>query len=117
MTRTRRPTFSTRFRLNLFIERQGSCASCQSRIQAGKSWDIDHVLPLALGGSNAPQNLQLLCKPCHIQKTATLDIPMIAKTKRIKARHTGARAPSARPILGSRSTPWKKKMNGTIVRR
>ena len=65
MTRSRRPTFSTRFRLNLFIERQGSCISCQSRIQAGKSWDIDHVLPLALGGLNAPQNLQLLCKPCQ----------------------------------------------------
>ena len=91
MTRSRRPTFSTRFRLNLFIERQGSCASCQSRIQAGKSWDIDHVLPLALGGSNALQNLQLLCKPCHIQKAATLDIPMIAKTKRIKALQTCAR--------------------------
>jgi hypothetical protein len=53
ITRTvRRPTFSTSFRLNLFLMRKGLCAACTQKIEAGKSWDIDHILPLALGGTD-----------------------------------------------------------------
>ena len=114
---TRRPVFSTSFRLNLFLKRKGACASCYLKIDAGKAWDIDHILPVALGGTNKPENLQILCKPCHQSKTAKNDIPRIAKTKRLKARHLGAHAPSIRPIPGSRSSPWKRKMDGSVVRR
>lgn len=31
--------------------------------------EVDHVVPLAVGGSNAPLNLQYLCKDCHKAKT------------------------------------------------
>jgi hypothetical protein len=114
---TRRPVFSTSFRLNLFLKRKGTCASCYLKIDAGKAWDIDHILPLALGGTNEPNNLQILCKPCHQSKTAKNDIPRIAKTKRLKAHHLGARSPSTRPIPGSRRSPWKRKLDGSVVRR
>ena len=118
ITRTvRRPTFSTSFRLSLFLKRKGTCAACTQKIDAGKVWDIDHILPLALGGTNAPDNLQILCRPCHRSKTTQSDIPRIAKTKRLKAQHLGARAPSIRPIPGSRRSPWKRKMDGSVVRR
>ena len=113
----RRPTFSTSFRLSLFLKRKGKCAGCTQKIDAGKVWDIDHILPLALGGTNAPENLQILCRPCHRSKTSHSDIPRIAKTKRLKARHLGARTPSTRPIPGSRHSPWKRKMDGSVVRR
>ena len=113
----RRPTFSTSFRLNLFLKRKGTCAACSQKIEAGKAWDIDHILPLALGGTNERENLQILCKPCHRAKTKKADIPRIAKTKRLKAHHLGARAPSNRPIPGSRRSPWKRKMDGSVVRR
>ncbi|MBW8618654.1 MAG: HNH endonuclease [Hyphomicrobiales bacterium] len=117
-TRTvRRPTFSTSFRLNLFLIRKGLCAVCSQKIDAGKAWDIDHIVPLALGGTNAADNLQILCRPCHRSKTTQSDVPRIAKTKRLKARHLGAHAPSIRPIPGSRSSPWKRKMDGSVVRR
>jgi len=114
---TRRPVFSTSFRLNLFLKRKGTCASCSQKIDAGKAWDIDHILPLALGGMNEPNNLQILCKPCHQAKTTKDDIPRIAKTKRLKARHLGARSPSTRPLPGSRRSPWKRKLDGSVVRR
>ena len=114
---TRRFVFSTSFRLNLFLKRRGSCAGCYQKIDAGKVWDVDHILPVALGGTNETENLQILCKPCHQSKTMKHDIPNIAKTKRLKARHLGARAPSARPIPGSRRSPWKRKMDGSVVRR
>ena len=118
ITRTlRRPTFSTSFRLDLFLMRKGLCAACTQKIDAGKAWDIDHILPLAIGGTNAPENLQILCRPCHRSKTTHCDIPRIAKTKRLKARHLGARAPSTRAIYGSRRSPWKRKMDGSLVRR
>ena len=113
----RRPTFSTSFRLSLFLKRKGICAACSLKIEAGKAWDIDHILPLALGGTNNPNNLQILCRPCHRSKTTHCDIPRIAKTKRLKARHLGARAPSTRPIPGSRRSPWKRKMDGSVVKR
>ena len=118
ITRTvRRPTFSTSFRLNLFLMRNGLCAACTQKIDAGKAWDIDHILPLALGGTNELNNLQILCSPCHRSKTSHSDVPRITKTKRLKARHLGARAPSTRPIPGSRRSPWKRKMDGSVVRR
>ena len=118
ITRTvRRPTFSTSFRLSLFLKRKGTCAACTQKIEAGKAWDIDHILPLALGGTNEPHNLQILCRPCHRAKTTHCDIPRLAKTKRLKAHHLGARAPSTRAIPGSRLSPWKRKMDGSVVRR
>ena len=30
---------------------------------------IDHIVPLAVGGTNDPDNLQVLCKKCHFSKT------------------------------------------------
>ena len=89
----------------------------KKKIDAGKAWDIDHIAPLALGGTNELKNLQILCKPCHRSKTSQSDIPRIAKTKRLKARHLGARSPSSRPIPGSRRSSWKRKLDGSVVRR
>ena len=34
-----------------------------------KTMHIDHIVPLAAGGDNEPDNLQALCKPCHFTKT------------------------------------------------
>ena len=117
MNDMRRPSFSTSFRLSLFLEGNGSCASCNTKIAAGQAWDIDHILPIALGGTNEANNLQLLCRACHRSKTAQSDIPRIAKTKRLKAKHLGARSQSHRPMPGSKSSQWKRKMDGSVVRR
>jgi hypothetical protein len=70
-----------------------------------------------LGGTNEAKNLQILCKPCHQSKTSQSDMPCIAKTKRLKARHLGARSPSTRPLPGSRRSPWKRKLDGSVIKR
>ena len=36
----------------------------------GKSCHCDHIIPRADGGSNDPENLQLLCIKCHLEKCA-----------------------------------------------
>lgn len=47
---------------------------------------FDHVVPHALGGSDAHHNLVPRPLMEHRHKTATVDVPQIAKTKRIEAK-------------------------------
>lgn len=46
------------------------CASCKARLAEKSGYHVDHIHPLALGGSNWPENLQILCMPCNISKGA-----------------------------------------------
>jgi 5-methylcytosine-specific restriction endonuclease McrA len=34
-----------------------------------RATDVDHIIELARGGTNTIDNVQPLCKPCHIHKT------------------------------------------------
>ncbi len=46
---------------------------CQIRfddICIGHATEVDHVIPAAQGGTDAPANLQAACRPCHARKTA-----------------------------------------------
>ncbi len=113
MTRRR---LSTRARLGLFLQAQGRCRICSRLLTPGTRWEIDHVVPLALGGADAHDNLQVLCAPCHSGKTATLDLPAIAKAERIRARHLGAARPR-RPMQGGRASKWKRTVDGRVVER
>jgi 5-methylcytosine-specific restriction endonuclease McrA len=42
------------------------CAACKTSIESG--YHRDHVVPLALGGSNFIRNIQLLCPTCNRKK-------------------------------------------------
>lgn len=77
----------------------GRCAGCDD-VLAGP-YQIDHIIPLALGGADEFHNLAALCVSCHRGKTAS-DLRRIAKAKR-QAALLGERAPAKRPIL-SRGT-------------
>jgi len=48
----------------MFIRRNPVCAEC-----ARPSEEVDHILPLAEGGTHKFDNLQALCKSCHSRKT------------------------------------------------
>lgn len=47
---------------------KGRCACCGKPL--GDNYHLDHIVPLALGGSNTDQNIQLLRAECNIQKGA-----------------------------------------------
>lgn len=81
-----------------------------------RGFDLDHHIPLEIGGDDTEANLRPLCRPCHRLKTKG-DATDIAKAKRRRANHTGARAPSSRPLPGSRASGWKQKLSGEWVRR
>jgi len=37
--------------------------------------DIDHILPKAHGGTDEASNLQILCRPCHVEKDRYVQMP------------------------------------------
>ena len=43
------------------------CACCKTKLV---QYHVDHVIPVASGGSNDRSNLQLLCPPCNQSKNA-----------------------------------------------
>jgi 5-methylcytosine-specific restriction endonuclease McrA len=52
----------------IFALQKGKCACC--KISLGDRYHRDHVIPLALGGTNDHLNIQLLCAPCNRKKHA-----------------------------------------------
>lgn len=112
---TGRREFPTKVRVAAFQRSGGLCETCSGRLYVGKI-TYDHILPDWLGGEPTLANCQVLCSACDKVKTRA-DVGRIAKTKRVEARHTGAKAPSRNPLPGSRRSPWRKKINGEVVAR
>lgn len=52
----------------LYAIQKGRCACCGT--QLGNGYDLDHIVPLALGGTNTDDNIQLLTTRCNRQKGA-----------------------------------------------
>lgn len=52
----------------LFDLQKGKCACC--KLPLGDDYHIDHIMPLALGGTNTDDNIQLLRARCNRQKNA-----------------------------------------------
>jgi len=47
---------------------QKECKMCNAKVSKGK-FHLDHIVALANGGNNEITNIQVLCSPCHLQKT------------------------------------------------
>ena len=59
---------STGLPSKLFALQRGKCACCG--LPLGSNYHMDHIMPLALGGSNTDDNIQLLRQRCNNQKHA-----------------------------------------------
>ena len=70
--------FSVSFqRLKEYIfAKEPICRICKNNIAE----ELDHIVPLFKGGGNEIENLQPICKPCHIDKS------LIERNKRITVR-------------------------------
>lgn len=71
----------------LLIKQRQICPLCKSKLTEFDStnWEVDHIIPKSQGGRDQYQNLQLLHKECHLQKTRNDEMTeryKLPKTKR-----------------------------------
>lgn len=104
-----------RVRLRVFGKFNGRCAGCGMTL-AGKPWTCDHVTALINGGENREANLQPLGDACCNKAKNRADVRLKSKTYRSRVRHCGARK-SRHPMPLGKSSPFKRKITGEIVRR
>ena len=64
---TRRIAWPKGLKERLMRRQRNICAYCGRRYSS-HYFDIDHMIPVASGGSNDPSNLQVLCGPCNRRK-------------------------------------------------
>lgn len=112
-----RRRLSTKERVALFEKHRGICHICEQPIQVGQRWEVSHIIPLGLGGLDVDSNRAPAHKrPCHDWQTRVTDIPAIAKSRRVHARHIGAHEPRRRLPFG-RDDRLKRRIGGRIVLR
>lgn len=51
--------------ISILAAQRGKCAYCRAKLSA---YDVDHIQPLAKGGSNGRRNLQIACPSCNRSK-------------------------------------------------
>lgn len=91
-------------------------AACTVTFSGAEKPEFDHIVPLILGGQNRERNLQALCRSCHGAKSQ-VDVRVKAKVASVRAKHLGLKAPPRNLIAGSRSSKWKRRVDGTTVPR
>jgi hypothetical protein len=66
---TNRRLFSEFEKQSIASANDYKCNVCRTDL-VEREFQIDHIIPLAIGGKNSIDNLQPLCKNCHKRKTA-----------------------------------------------
>jgi 5-methylcytosine-specific restriction endonuclease McrA len=54
----------------LLEQQEGLCANLRCCADLDSGYHIDHIVPICLGGSSWPDNIQLLCPKCNLSKGA-----------------------------------------------
>lgn len=79
--------------------------------------EIDHIKADGLGGAPTLANAIALCRICHSEKTHKRDRPIMQKADRQRKKHFLGRDRGNSSFPCSRASGWKKKIDGSVVRR
>lgn len=83
--------FTRKTKAIIIARAAGKCEACEAVLKPGEG-EVDHILPCALGGEPTVANGRLICRVCHVAKSAN-DIRSIRKADRSRDKATGAIAP------------------------
>jgi 5-methylcytosine-specific restriction endonuclease McrA len=87
--------FAAKTKASAFVRAEGKCQSCALPIRGGPHYD--HIIPIADGGDGSLENCQVLCAPCHSDKTKT-DVTQIRRGQRKARKAINAVRRTSRPI-------------------
>jgi 5-methylcytosine-specific restriction protein A len=104
-----------RVKVRVFKRDDGRCKICTTPVE-GKLPQYDHVIALANGGLHRETNLQLLCKPCHAEKTKA-DVAEKSKVYHKTAKDIGVKLRKGRPMPGTRDSGIKRPFFGPVINR
>lgn len=110
----KRKRLTTQQRFDLLERESHRCHLCKGPITPGQAWDVSHEIPLELLGADDDTNRRAAHRKCHRIHTATVDIPRIAKARRVQAKHH-ARTNGRQPMRGGRDDTLKRTMDGRVV--
>jgi hypothetical protein len=69
-------------RRRIFEEAGGECFYCRSALELDGKWHIEHRMPRALNGTDAPNNLVAACVSCNMKKRDRTDVEFLEDTVR-----------------------------------
>lgn len=114
---TKRGSMSPRKRLKVWEQHRGRCCICSQAIDGTREkWIVEHIRALELGGADDETNMAPAHATCGSEKTKN-DHARAAQAKRQKQRHIGIERASRTPMPCGRNSPFKKLMDGRVVRR
>lgn len=100
----KRVSFSQKRRVEVLLANGGRCYLSGVKISAGNVWDVEHVIPLAQGGTNDLANLKPALASAHKVKSAE-DATNTARAKR----RAGETCQGHRQPIPARVNPWPAK--------
>ena len=111
---TKRRAWPKGLKEHLMRQQRNRCVYCGHRYSA-HYLDIDHMDPVAYGGSNDPSNLQVLCGPCNRRKGDQTD-------REFRRRYSGLvpsrrLTPPSRPVSQSHFDAVSRRTGASIALR
>lgn len=108
-------SFPKKVKVAAWKRANGQCEGCHGKLYPGK-FEYHHDKEFTFGGESALENCVVLCVACH-DKITYSRAKDVAKSNAVRNKHAGIKKTQARPLMGTKASGWKRKMDGTWVRR
>jgi 5-methylcytosine-specific restriction endonuclease McrA len=76
--RAKSRTLSTARRAEIYYRDNKKCYICDIQLTINEI-ELDHIVPVVLGGSSDPSNIACSCRPCNRSKGSKVGFKQIAK--------------------------------------
>lgn len=101
-------------RARIFLRENGICHLSGRPIRPADQWELDHKIALINGGEHRESNLFPALRDKHREKTKE-DVAIKSKSAKVRNRHLGIKTGGG--FATNRDGKWKRKIDGTLVRR